>query len=173
MNVIRTLVPPLLGAALALALLPWTWRLDVIGRGLGPGFWPRVALLGLALACLAKFFEEWRRRASSSEGFGSPPERGSPHTAISGGTLALGIALIVGYVWLAPRLGFALVTALFIAAFMALCGTRSWRAIAANVVVGTVGLLYLFVKLVYLPLPKGDGPFEALTLALYRALRLF
>ncbi|MBI2157056.1 MAG: tripartite tricarboxylate transporter TctB family protein, partial [Candidatus Rokubacteria bacterium] len=31
----------------------------------------------------------------------------------------------------------------------------------------------LFVKLVYLPLPKGDGPFEAVTLALYRALRLY
>jgi hypothetical protein len=29
------------------------------------------------------------------------------------------------------------------------------------------------VKLVYLPLPKGAGPFETLTLALYRTLRLF
>jgi hypothetical protein len=36
-----------------------------------------------------------------------------------------------------------------------------------------VGLLYLFVKVVYLPLPKGDGPFEMLTLWLYRALRIF
>jgi hypothetical protein len=36
-----------------------------------------------------------------------------------------------------------------------------------------VGLLHLVVRLVYLPLPKGDGPFETLTLALYRALRIF
>ena len=40
-------------------------------------------------------------------------------------------------------------------------GTRSLAALAATVVLGTLGLLYLFVKLVYLPLPKGDGPFEA------------
>jgi hypothetical protein len=40
-------------------------------------------------------------------------------------------------------------------------------------VLGTVGLLYLFVKLVYLPLPKGDGPLEVVTLGLYRVLRIF
>lgn len=37
----------------------------------------------------------------------------------------------------------------------------------------TIGLLYLFVKVVYLPLPKGDGFFEAVTLALYRLLHIF
>ena len=50
---------------------------------------------------------------------------------------------------------------------------RSWLALVASVTLGTTGLLYVFVKVVYLPLPKGEGPFEALTLALYRALRLF
>jgi hypothetical protein len=45
--------------------------------------------------------------------------------------------------------------------------------IAGNVVVGTVLLLYVFIKFVYLPLPKGDGLFESFTLALYRALYLF
>jgi hypothetical protein len=46
-------------------------------------------------------------------------------------------------------------------------------SLAANALGGTVALLYLFVKVVYLPLPKGTGPFETVTLALYRALRLF
>ena len=50
---------------------------------------------------------------------------------------------------------------------------RSAPAITTNILVGVVALLYLFVRLVYLPLPKGDGPFEAVTLALYRALRLY
>ena len=94
-------------------------------------------------------------------------------TPIARQKLALGVTLIVGDVWLAPLVGFPLVTGLFIAAFMAVCGTRSPTVIAVNVVVGTIGLLYLFVKIVYLPLPKGGGPFEALTLALYRALRIF
>jgi hypothetical protein len=37
-------------------------------------------------------------------------------------------------------------------------------------VLGTVILLYLFVKVVYLPLPKGAWFFEDLTLAVYRLL---
>jgi hypothetical protein len=163
------LITPLAGVALAAALFPATWGLDALARGnLGPGFWPRLALVGLALACLAKLVEEWRRprggtHASADDG--RPP--------ISRVRLGLGVGAIVLYVALTPLLGFALVTALFIAAFMRLCGTRSPAVIAANVGIGTVGLLYLFVKLVYLPLPKGDGPYEALTLALYRGLRLF
>ena len=165
----RRVLPPLAGVALASALYPGTRGLDAIARGLGPGFWPRLALIGLALACLAKFVEEWRRaRAGTVVTAG-----GAARPPISQAKLAAGIGLIVLYVLLAPYVGFPLVTALFIATFMVLCGTRSVRALAGNVVVGTVGLLYLFVKLVYLPLPKGDGPFETLTLALYRALHLF
>ena len=155
---------PLLGIALTLALYPGTWGLDAVARGpLGPGFWPRLALIGLALGCLAKFAEEWRMDAGQT--IARPP--------ISRAKLAAGIGVLVLYVMLAPWLGFAIVSALFIAGFMALCGTRSIAALTASATIGTVSLLYVFVKLVYLPLPKGDGPFETLTLALYRALRLF
>jgi putative tricarboxylic transport membrane protein len=79
----------------------------------------------------------------------------------------------VAYAALAPVLGFPLTTLAFIAAFMTLAGARSAAGLAAGAVLGTVLLVYVFVKAVYLPLPKGDGPFEALTLALYRALRIF
>jgi hypothetical protein len=159
------LLAPLSGLVLAIALYPATWELDAVARGsLGPGFWPRLALLGLALACLAKVVEEWRRR-SMAEAVSRPP--------FSRVGLVSAIGALVLYVLLAPVAGFALVTAAFIVGFMALAGARSLAGLLASGVIGTVTLLYVFVKLVYLPLPKGDGPFEALTLALYRALRLF
>jgi putative tricarboxylic transport membrane protein len=159
------LIAPLLGLVLAIALYPATWGLDAVARGsLGPGFWPRLALSGLALGCLAKLLEEWRR-GSARAAVARP--------SFSRAALATGIGAIVLYVLLAPVLGFAIVSALFIAGFMALAGARSLPALIASAVIGTVALLYVFVKLVYLPLPKGDGPFETLTLGLYRALRLF
>lgn len=158
---------PLLGLVLAAALWPATRSLSDLARegALGPGFWPRLSLLGLALACLAKAVEEWRRARAWAWRPAPPP--------IAPGRLAGGIALIVAYAALAPVLGFPLTTAAFIVAFMALAGLRSWAGLAASAAIGTVALVYVFVKAVYLPLPKGDGPFEALTLALYRALGIF
>ena len=157
---------PLLGLILALALYPATRSLDDVARtgSLGPGFWPRLALLGLALACASKAVEEWRRASARAVEARDP---------ISIGTLAGGVALIVAYTALTPPLGFPLATVLFIAAFMVLAGGRSVVAVVASGVLGTVSLVYVFVKVVYLPLPKGDGPFEALTLALYRVLLVF
>ena len=159
---------PLAGLVIAVALLLATRGLDrvVPGGQLGPGFWPRLALLGLGAACLARLVGAARRAPTGrDEASVAPP--------ISWPKLGAAIAMILLYVLAAPVLGFPLVTVGFIAGFMWLCGARSAAAIAANAVLGTAGLLYLFVKVVYLPLPKGDGPLEAITLALYRALRIF
>ena len=172
---IRRLAAPLAGVLLSLALLLHTRGLDhvVHGRQLGPGFWPRLVLIGLAAACLAKLMSVLRRDRGSrprEAPSGEAPEGGA---GISRAKLAAAVALIFLYVLVSEAAGFALTTAGFIAAFMWLCGARSPLVIAANTLVGTVGLLYLFVKAVYLPLPKGDGPFEAVTLALYRLLHIF
>jgi putative tricarboxylic transport membrane protein len=156
---------PLAGVALAAALWPPTRALSELGRDgqLSPAFWPRLALLGLALACLAKAVQEARRPAAAV----------LAREPISWPTLGAGVALVVLYAALVPVLGFPVTTAAFIVAFMALAGLRSTPGLGVSAVVGTIALVYVFVKLVYLPLPKGDGPFEALTLALYRALGVF
>ena len=86
---------------------------------------------------------------------------------------APGMGAFHDFVLAAPWIGFMLATTAFIAAFMVLAGARAPVTIAANAVVGTAVLLYTFVRLVYLPLPKGEGAFETLTIAVYRALRIF
>jgi putative tricarboxylic transport membrane protein len=161
----RRVGAPLLGLAASVALFAGSRGLDGVAREgqLGPGFWPRLVLAGLAIACLAKVAEAWRGRGAGGE---ARPE-------LSRARLAAGIALIVAYVVAVPVVGFPLTTAGFIAGFMILAGARAPAGIAAAAVVGTVSLLYLFVKAVYLPLPKGDLVFEAFTLAVYRALRIF
>lgn len=166
----RRAAAPLVGVVLSLALLLSTRGLDQVVRGsqLGPGLWPRLVLIGLAAACMAKLVNVLRRPREAPSG-----EAPNGRAGISPAKLAAAIALIFLYVLGTEPVGFALTTAGFIVAFMWLCGARSPLVIAANTLVGTVGLLYLFVKAVYLPLPKGDGPFEAMTLALYRLLHIF
>ena len=167
MPALARVVAPLAGVIVAAALFAGTRGLDDVARGeqLGPGFWPRLVLVGLGLACAAKVVENFRRI--------TPSDRAVGLAGVRRGTLAVAISMIVLYVALAPWLGFALVTAGFIAAFMVLAGARSPATVGLGAVAGTVGLLYFFVKLVYLPLPKGDGVFETVTLALYRGLRIF
>ncbi|HEU5319238.1 MAG TPA: tripartite tricarboxylate transporter TctB family protein [Methylomirabilota bacterium] len=156
---------PLAGIVVAALLLVAGRGLDEAAEGrLGPGFWPRVVLVGLGLACLAHAVTAWRRRGAGVRAAAEP---------LAPAALAGGIALIVLYVLVTPWLGWALATALFVAAFMRLAGGRRWAALGATGAVGTVALLYLFVRVVYLPLPKGDGPFEAVTIALYRLLGIF
>ena len=176
MSGLRRAAAPLLGAALALVLLAATRGLDEVVRAgqLGPGLWPRMVLAGLAITCAARLVGALligRGRVSKA----AAPLSGAEADRLSPGArtkLVAAIALILLYVLVTPPAGFALTTAVFILAFMWLCGTRSTWALGANALVGTVALLYLFVKLVYLPLPKGDGLFETATLALYRALHI-
>jgi putative tricarboxylic transport membrane protein len=69
------------------------------------------------------------------------------------------MAGILAYVIATPLLGFPLATAAFIVGFMVVAGARRAPAIGLTALLGTVGLLYAFIKLVYLPFPKGAGAF--------------
>jgi len=169
----RAHVAALLGGVLAAGLLFAAARpLDAVASPgqLGPGFWPRLVLIGLALACVLKLVTD--RRGAPEAG---PAAGGIDGTvpAVSVARLGSTIASILAYVLAAPLLGFPLATVGFIVLFMLLAGARRAPGIAATAVVGTVVLLYSFVKLVYLPFPKGAGAFERVTLVLYRALGIF
>ena len=166
MTALRRAAAPLAGAAAAVVLLLASRGLgDIAPPGqLSPAFWPRLVLAGLALACLVKAGQE--ARAGTASAVPGPPP-------LARGRLAAAIAGVVLYVLATPWLGFPLANALFIAGFMVLCGARGPVLVGLNAVTGTVALLYVFVKLVYLPLPKGAGPFEDLTIGLLRALRIF
>ncbi len=169
MKLVKIAVGPAVGILISIALFFHGRGLDEIAQPgqLGPSFWPRMILVGLALACAAKLITDVRSAYTGADtGLTARPP-------ISQSKLVGSIGLILMYMVLAPFIGFALATAVFIASFMWISGSRSIPLIVGNVVVGTVLLLYVFVKFVYLPLPKGDWVFESFTVALYRALHLY
>ena len=131
---------------------------------LGPGFWPRLVLIGFAVACGLRSCAEpdrGERRAPAAPALLRRPPR--PRHRLPAGLRGRGAAGRIP------------------ARHRRRSSSRSWcwrarggrRASWPPRVVGTAVLLYTFVKVVYLPFPKGDGPFERVTLALYRALGIF
>lgn len=148
---------------------------------LGPDFWPRLALVLLMAACLLKLADLWRHRHAAPPAAGEPeggPEAVAAADDGASGTIDLGvlagaIALLIGYAGAAPFIGFAFATCLFLVGFMWLGGLRRPLPLVVAALVTTVAMLYLFVKVVYLPLPRGEGAFADATLAVYRLLGIF
>ena len=131
---------------------------------LGPAFWPKMIIILLIVSCLIKVGElvaEWRKGFSSELTCAGQ---------VNGARLAPIIATMLLCVLAIDTIGFALSNFCFIIVFLRLAGVRKPLSLILTSVLGTVGLLYLFVKVVYLPLPKGAWLFESVTLFVYRAL---
>src|SRR5213596_386514 len=100
----RRIAAPALGVFASIALSIATRGFDHVTRGgqLGPGFWPRLVLVGLGLACLLKL-AAGLRDPRIEEGFAAS-------ASVPRGKLAAAIAAIVGYVLATPAIGFPLAT---------------------------------------------------------------
>jgi len=135
---------------------------------LGPAFWPRVMLVLLIASCGLKAFEVFR-----GGGKGVADVVGSgPLLEVNRLKLWVMITMVLGVVYFLEVLGFALANFIFLLLFMRIAGLRRIPPLVLISLLGTVALLYLFVKVVYLPLPKGQWFFDDLTILLYRFLRI-
>jgi putative tricarboxylic transport membrane protein len=130
---------------------------------LGAGFWPKMCLVGILLAAGLKAFELFRSRGKASGEGGECKE-------MDNGKLALMMLLLVLVVPAIGLIGFPLASVLFFILFLYLAGLKKPVTLALVSVLGTVGLIYVFVKIVYIPLPRGEWLFDDLTLMIYRAL---
>ncbi len=72
--------------------------------------------------------------------------------------------------WLLGLLGFALASALYIGAMIRVGRYRRWRVIVPTALVGSLVFMFVFQKIVYLSLPIGQSPFDAVSLALMRLM---
>lgn len=139
--------------------------------GVGPTTWPRAMLLGIAFCSAALLLRELfcivaRQRSPASADGGSAGFYDNRKAAI-------GIAILILYGAAIPVTGFALATLAFLAIWLWLGGVHKALTICLVSTVGTVVLLYIFVKVSTLPLNRGIGPFDGLTVSLYRALGIY
>ncbi len=169
------------------------WSLSGITAGaadgqLGPAFWPRLILSFMALLCV---YEALKRLAGAKDQFSGFIERqeqaaergdevGSVNTLMATsaqqdeesanplqmGKLLGGVALIALYAIGIEALGFFVSSALFLSLFAAIGGFRHviWNPVVS--LIGSFGFFFIFMKVAYISLPLGQGPFKALSLLL-------
>ncbi|HEY8369825.1 MAG TPA: tripartite tricarboxylate transporter TctB family protein, partial [Thermodesulfobacteriota bacterium] len=87
--------------------------------------------------------------------------------------VTLAVVLLFAYTALLPVVGFVLATPIFLAAFMWVGRYRRRAMVGLSAAAVTLALLSLFVKVVYIPLPRGQGPFLDATVWIYHRLGLF
>jgi len=134
---------------------------------LGPAFWPRLLIGGIAVAAVGLLLESRLQRARGrTEGADEPrePVAAEPQEtgAVLKGKIFAVLAVPLLYVYLIHQLGFYLVTPFFFASYMYLLGVRRWTTLI--IVTGALYtvILLVFVKLVFTPLPQGAGIFHTL-----------
>ena len=87
--------------------------------------------------------------------------------------MVLGIVGIAAYGIAVAYLGFTLATIGIIVYWLLIWDVRSPVRLILTSCLGTGSILIIFVKVGYLPLPKGVGVFHDFTIWLFRALHLF
>jgi putative tricarboxylic transport membrane protein len=146
---------------------------------IGPDFWPRAVLVLLAVVCvyeLAKSFLSPDARPAGGmlynyllDLWGAADHAKSP-PLLKVVRLGLGVSATLAYVLLVDVLGFFLATAAYLAAFILVGGYRRWGVIATCALGGSLAMVVVFMKIVYVSLPLGAGPFRALSIGLLALL---
>lgn len=144
---------------------------SVAGSRIGPAAWPKAVILFMGALCI---YEIVKRLLQDPQQPPGPLEAASPADAApadvqvptTGGSarrLWGGMAVIAGYVLVVPWVGFFATTALFLLAFPVVAGFRRYGWIALTALVGAFSMVVLFVRIAYISLPLGQGPFQQLS----------
>ena len=162
---LRLALPYFVGLIVAGALFYSANQIQFTQRGneLGPDFWPKIAIVLMAVVCVIEILRAMIGSAGTygiSHSLEEADESDEPsyfHLLIGG------IALIIGYAILVPILGFLLGSLLFMAVFMYLGRYRNHVAIWTISAVATFIVAFLFLRFAYVSLPRGEPPFDRFT----------
>jgi putative tricarboxylic transport membrane protein len=127
-------------------------------------------LLGIAACTTLLLLRNVYRHVRRS---GSSPTASVPGDEFDNRKAALGIVLLIVYSVTIPVIGFTLATIGFLLVWLPYGGVRRPAVVVSVALIGTAALLYTFVKLTTLPLDRGTGMFNGLTVSLYRLLGIY
>ena len=154
-----------------------------MARGLAtPLTWPKLMLAGVGLCATGWAIAEGWKAFNVL-----PPPPSTAEEALEFGDVGfeqepddvpllpiiLGLALAVVYAVAIPWAGFTAATVVFLLLWFLVGGIRKPLQLISVTLIGTVVLLYVFVKLALMPLDRGQGAFGEFTIALFRLLGIY
>jgi putative tricarboxylic transport membrane protein len=156
----------------AAALYAIAGRFEFVTKpgSLGPDVWPKAILAVAMLVCLLEIAWRLFEPASSLLKKEAPGEEAEQEAPRLPQLLAAGIGLSLLYVGTLELLGFFLATAAYLALFMAVGRYRRWPVVAATSLLGSLAFVFVFMKVVYVSLPLGRGPFQQVSLWVFTLL---
>ncbi len=151
------------------------------GGRIGPDFWPKMVLILMIATCVYEIVkiglfsrDETVSGVLQTLSASPPAHESDPADATGGRTypllLILGIAATVLYAAVVPVAGFFLTTLVYLVAFMYVGRYRRMGIAFGVSLVGTLLMLYFFMKVAYISLPIGTAPFSAVSLYLMQIM---
>lgn len=174
MAAFKRLIPYLIPLALAVFLYFRAGQFDVVsqpGRP-GPDLWPKMICVFLGITSLIGLIgaifgtEEADTEIDMADETGpalAPPET-NPEL------VWIGIVTVGLYILALPYLGFFIATILLATALLVIGGMRRWALVPVAGLVLAVVFSVIFLRIVYVALPLGEGWFRTVSLALYRLI---
>lgn len=162
-------LPYVLGLAIAAGLFILAGSISYSPRPgqLGPDFWPKMAICLISGVCLFQTIRILTIGAPHNEARGIAERLDEPEAEDEAPSrpylLIGGVVLVLGYAVLVPVLGFLLASYLFLIIFMYLGGARNHVAIWCSSTIGILVFAFVFLKVVYISLPRGEPPFDQVT----------
>ena len=145
--------------------------------GPGPAFYPRLLIALLALAMVVRVVQEViniRRGVIEENGEAGLEEGVEIDTSLLDmRRVAVAIALSVVYVVATLFIGWTLATFALVIAFLWLAGKRNLLITVPLALTFSLGMSYIFVKIVYISLPTGVGAFDQFTVLLFELLGVY
>jgi len=140
---------------------------------IGPDAWPKMILVLMGAACVYEIVKNLLVGESfSAAGLLDKlmTDAGAGEEAANQPSYPLrlwgGIGVTIAYILLIDTLGFFIASSTYLALFMAIGGYKRWRVIVSTSVLGSLVIMFIFMKIVYVSLPLGSGPFLTVSTAL-------
>jgi putative tricarboxylic transport membrane protein len=117
----------------------------------GPGFLPLITGVIIGALGVSVSVQEWSRRRRTGQGLlVLPPGLNLP-------VVGLALAALFAYALLLERIGYLLVTFLFLTLMLRFMGALRWGPVLATAILSTVGSYVLFSVWLRVPLPPWPG----------------